>query len=175
MKTKTKKMSLLIIGTMLLILTGLSTESYARVDINIGINIPFFRFSAPPELVVIPGTYVYYVPDAEVDILFYHGYWYRPYEGRWFRANSYNGPWRIIRERYVPGVLIKLPLDYRNMAPGYRRVPYGQFKRNWKRWERDRYWDRDEYWRRGRGEGPGERHEEYRGRERERERHGDRD
>ncbi len=168
---KTEKMSLLFIGAMLLVLTGLSTESYARVDIDIGINLPLFRFSAPPELVVIPGTYVYYVPGAEVDVLFYHGYWYRPYEGRWFRASSYNGPWRYIRERQVPGEVIGLPPDYRNIPPGHRRIPYRDFNRNWRRWERDRYWDRDENWRGGRGEGRREEKREERHEERERERY----
>jgi hypothetical protein len=92
-------------------------------------------------------------------MLFYQGYWYRPYEGHWFRSRSYNGPWQY-REQ-VPGPIVQLPPNYyrvyREPPPEYRRVPYGQVKENWNNWERTRYWEKDEYWRRGQGHG----HEEH--------------
>jgi len=50
-----------------------------------------FFFSS--RVAVIPGTYVYVVPDINTEILFYHGYWYRPSAGRWYWARTYNGPW----------------------------------------------------------------------------------
>jgi len=55
--------------------------SSAEVNINIDIPLPGLVIPAPPALVVIPGTYVYYPPDVQTDIFFYHGYWYRPYRG----------------------------------------------------------------------------------------------
>ncbi len=159
---------LLVIGVMFLVLTGFAARSDARVDVNIGINIPAFTFAAPPQLVVIPGTYVYFVPDIDVEVLFYHGYWYRPWEGRWYRARSYRGPWAFIAAARVPPVLIGLPPDYGHVGPGFRRIPYGEFNRNWKSWEKNRYWERDEAWRGGRHE---ERHEEGHAMHRERGRH----
>lgn len=51
-----------------------------RGEVNIA-PPPVYPFSAPPEVVVIPGTYVYFVPGINVDILFYHGHWYRPFGG----------------------------------------------------------------------------------------------
>ncbi len=46
----------------------------AAVDISIGISLPpFIVFAAPPELVVIPGTYVYVDPDIDVDLFFWNG------------------------------------------------------------------------------------------------------
>ncbi len=163
---KTWKMGFLVVGAALLVLTGFMARSEARVDVNIGINIPAFTFAAPPSLVVIPGTYVYFVPGIDVDILFYHGYWYRPYEGRWFRARSYRGPWAFIPPGRVPPVLVDLPPDYRNIPPGYRAIPYREFNRNWSRWERERYWERDERWRRGMHEGRHEGRREERREER---------
>jgi hypothetical protein len=160
--------SLLTIGAVFLILTGLSAQSDARVDVNIGINIPAYSFAEPPPLVVIPGTYAYFVPGIELDILFYHGYWYRPYEGRWYRSRVYNGPWAFITPARVPRILIDLPPGYRNVPPGYRHIPYREYNRNWRRWERQRYWDRDERWREGRHQ---ERREERREEHRERGRH----
>jgi hypothetical protein len=128
-------------------------ESRTNVNINVGIGVapPAFVFPAPPEVVVIPGTYVYFVPGIDVDILFYHGYWYRPYEGRWYRARSYAGPWGYIGPGRVPHVLLELPHDYRHIGPGYERIPYGHLRKSWRQWERERHWDRGERHERGRG------------------------
>jgi hypothetical protein len=55
-------------------------------------------------------------------------------------------------QRQVPKALIQLPPDYRTYReppPGYRRVPYGQVKKNWSNWEKSKYWEHDEYWRQG--------------------------
>ncbi len=103
---------------------------------------PPYTIHAPPPVVPIQGTYTYFIPDIGVDILFYHGYWYRPHAGHWYRATTYNGPWAYIVPRMVPGPIIGLPPDYRrNIPPGYRPVRYGELQRNWERWERVRYWD----------------------------------
>lgn len=116
--------------------------SFAGVHVGVGINLPVYTFAAPPELVVIPGTYAYTVPDAGVDIIFHHDYWYRPFEGRWYRSRHYNGPWVFIDRHRVPGFFLNLPPDYRRHHPGYERISYGHFKKNWRTWERDRHWDR---------------------------------
>ncbi len=125
-----------------LIVLPLPGAAQVSVDIHIGPPPPY-RIAAPPPMVVIPGTYVYMVPGIGVDVFFYSGYWYRPYEGRWFSARSYNGPWVYCPDPRVPRALLDLPPDYRRIPPGHRRIPYGQFKKNWAAWERDRYWDRD--------------------------------
>lgn len=116
----------------------------AEVNVNIRVNIPLppFVFPAPPPVFVVPGTYVYAVPDIEIDVLFYQGYWYRPYRDYWYRSRSYNGPWRYIERRRIPGVLFTLPPDFRHMPPGHQHIPYGQMKKNWRAWEKERYWDR---------------------------------
>ena len=116
--------------------------SNAGVSVGIGINLPAYRFAAPPEMVLIPGTYAYTVPDAGVDIIFYQGFWYRPFEGRWYRSRGYNGPWGFVERRRVPGFFFSLPPDYRHYHEGYERIPYGHLRSNWRAWERDRYWDR---------------------------------
>ncbi len=134
------KKKLIIIGTMLLLLLGFSGQSTA--GIHVGVNIPLppvFVFPAPPELVVIPGTYVYYCPDVDVDIFFYGGYWYRHYGGYWYRCVSYDGPWAYIAS--PPSVLISLPPNYRVITRGHRHIPYAELHRNWRAWQRDRYWE----------------------------------
>ncbi len=151
-----------------LLVVGFSTKSTAEVRIGAEISIPLapYVFPAPPPMAPIPGTYVYYAPDIDVDVLFYHGYWYRPYEGRWYRGRSYNGPWVHLALSGVPRAVIAVPHDFRHVSSGHRGVPYREFNRNWRKWERERHWDRDEEWRgredhredRGRYEGRGHGH-----------------
>ncbi|MCG7852783.1 MAG: hypothetical protein MIO92_09700, partial [Methanosarcinaceae archaeon] len=54
---------------------------------------PPIPFAAPPELIVLPETYVYVAPDIDVDLFFWNGWWWRPWEGRWFRSRNYNRDW----------------------------------------------------------------------------------
>ena len=140
---KMRKTWLLVIGALLLVLTGSVTRSEAGVNVNIGVNLPAYRFAAPPEVVVIPGTYVYMVPGIDVDVLFFQGYWWRPYEGHWYRSRDYKGSWRYVEPRRIPHGLRALPQDYRHrLSPEYERIPHRDVQRNWKKWEREKYWDR---------------------------------
>ncbi len=142
---------LLVIVALLLVLTVSIIQSEASVNVNVGINLPPYRFAAPPNLVVIPGTYVYMIPDIDIDVFFYQGYWWRPYKGRWYRSMDYKGRWHYIEPKRIPRRLRALPQDYRfHLSPDrYERIPHGQVKKNWKKWEKERYWDRRDE--RGRG------------------------
>jgi hypothetical protein len=156
------KKVMIVIAAVLLLLPALSKDSFA-VDFNLGdLSIgmgsspPPYEMRGEPELLPIPGRYAYYVPDIDVDIFFYHGRWYRPHKDRWFRSDSYNGPWDRIRD--IPAPLQDLPRDYRSSTPrGYYQVPYGELRDNWEKWEREKYWDRsrdEERERLGRRMGP---------------------
>jgi hypothetical protein len=125
---------------------GLPPEVQGSVDIE---PPPAYSFSSTPEVAVIPGTYAYVVPDIGVDILFYQGYWYRPYAGRWFFALSYNGPWVFLAPHRVPHVLLSLPPGYRRIPPGYHRIPYRELQTNWRRWEDERHWHGHRGWQEG--------------------------
>ncbi len=148
-------------GVLLMFILIFPLKGSAEVNVNITVPLPGLVLSAPPALVVIPGTYAYYPPDVSVDIFFYHGYWYRPYGGHWYVSRDYNGPWGGVAVERVPVALRRLPPGYRHGPEGYRSVPYPEVRRNWRTWERDRYWDRHE----GRGErgGPGHGRGEGRG------------
>lgn len=54
--------------------------------------LPPLVVPVPPPVFLIPGTYAYFAPDVDVDLIFFGGFWYRPYGGRWYRASYYNGP-----------------------------------------------------------------------------------
>ncbi len=138
-----RKTLLMVLGvfsvSMILTFTAPATSN---AEVNISINLPGLFIPAPPPMVVIPGTYVYYPPDVSVDIFFYQGYWYRPYEGRWFTASGYNGPWRAVGPRYVPRALISVPPDYRRIPLEHERMPHDMVRRNWRAWEKERHWDK---------------------------------
>jgi hypothetical protein len=151
---KSIKWMILIIGTTMLVLTGFS----AQADVQFGIRIgppPRFVVPGPPSLLPIPGTTIYFIPDIDASILFYHGYWYRPYNDHWFRSRDYDGPWVYLSPSRVPGPLLNLPPDYRRIPRRYERIPYDRFHQNWRKWDRDRYWDRHRDWREERGEPEG--------------------
>jgi hypothetical protein len=104
--------------------------------------LPPLLIPVPPPVVLIPGTYAYFAPDVDADLIFYGGYWYRPYKGGWYRASHYNGPWRTIRRKKVPGVLINLPPGYQKVRHGHHLIPYTHLEKNWKTWERNKHWDK---------------------------------
>ncbi len=156
-----KKTPLLIafgVGAMFMVF-GLYTPATSNAEVNVNVNIPLpgLVISAPPALIVIPGTYVYYPPDVQVDIFFYHGYWYRPYQGGWYLSTGYNGPWRAVGPGRVPHALVSLPPAYRNIPPGHERMPHKTVMRHWRSWEKERHWDepRGEHAGHGHGRGHG--------------------
>src|SRR4030042_2998758 len=76
------KMKKLFFVTLLLALViVVPIPTMARVDVGVSIALPRpIVFAAPPEMIVLPETYVYVVPDVDVDIFFYDGWWWRPWE-----------------------------------------------------------------------------------------------
>ena len=101
-----------------------------------------YAMPMPPEVVLIPGTYVYAVPDISLTILFYHGQWWHKYRDHWYRSGHNNGPWQFVRYGNVPVVIRELLPDYPHMLHKGRRIAYGDVRDNWDRWERERHWDR---------------------------------
>ena len=130
-------------------------STMAEVGISIGISLPPpVVFSAPPEVVVIPDAPdVYVVPDLDVDIFFWGGWWWRPWEGRWYRSRYYDRGWAYYRE--VPSFFFSVDPGWRGYYRGhdwhghrwnYERIPYGQLRRNWRGWRDNRRWERRETW-----------------------------
>ena len=125
-------------------------------EVNIGINIPLpplIVFASPPEVVVIPETYVYVVPDSDVDIFFYDGWWWRPWEGRWYRSRHYDSGWGYYQR--VPSFYGRVPSgwrnDYRERRWGghpwnHQRIPHQQLQRNWSTWKKSNHWEKQQTW-----------------------------
>lgn len=112
-------------------MSGLAGPTAARAEVSVSINIgpPPIVVAEPPAVVLVPRTQVYYVPDPDIDVFFYGGYWWSPRGDRWYRAKAYNGPWRVIERRYVPRQVHRVPRDYRVRYEKERHIPYGQWKK----------------------------------------------
>jgi hypothetical protein len=143
MNSKTIFRAVVISAALVVLILFSPAKSNAEVNVSVGISLPPFVFPGPPTLVVIPGaSYVYYPPEAGVDIFFYHGFWYRPHRGYWYIADGYNGPWRGIALERVPRSVTGISPGFRRGPVVYERAPYGDVKRHWRAWEDERHWDR---------------------------------
>lgn len=128
MKAKVyKAFGLVALFGALLIPCGMK-EASAGVNVNINLGPPPIVVARPPEVVMIPGLPIYFVPNLDIDVFFYNGYWWSPRGGYWYRSRAYNGPWRGIDRRYVPAPLFRVPRDYQGIYKRERRIPYGQWK-----------------------------------------------
>lgn len=112
-------------------------EASAEVNVNINLGPPPIVVAEPPEVVMIPGSMVYFVPLPDIDIFFYNGYWWSPRGSQWYRARAYNGPWKVVNKRYIPAPVYRVPKDYRNVYEKEPHIPYGQWKKQGKHREKE--------------------------------------
>ena len=114
---------------------------------------PHARYYGHPSLVVIPGTYVYAMTDVTDDIYFHVGWWWRLWDGRWYKSRHYDRGWSHYR-----GV----PVFYREVDPRWRdfyrhrrwnghpweceRIPAPRVQSDWHRWQDARHWEREKNW-----------------------------
>ncbi len=134
------------------------TPAFAEVNVGISIGVPPpLVFEGPPDVVVVPSgsAYVYMVPDFP-GLYFYNNFWFRFYDGRWYRSRMYNGSWVRVKRSLVPRFVLDVPPDYYDsLPPGYHRIPYGDLRRNWRAWDRGHHWNRYDWFMEERGRGPG--------------------
>ena len=148
-------MKKLLFGTILLALVLVfPIPTMARVDVSINISLPPpIVFAAPPEVVVIPGTNVYVAPDIDVDLFFWDGWWWRLWEGRWYRSHYYNRGWSYYKT--VPSFYFDVDPGWRGYYRdhnwyghrwNYERISNQLLQQNWKGWQTDRHWERQGTW-----------------------------
>ena len=149
-------MKKLFFGTILLALVSVFPNmTMAAVNVSIGISLPpLIVFGAPPAVIILPDTNsVYVVPNVEADLFFWNGWWWRPWEGRWYRSRYYDRGW---------GYYNSVPRFYYDVDPGWRgyyrdrnwsghhwayeQIPNQRLKQNWKSWQSNRYWEKKKTW-----------------------------
>ncbi len=96
---------------------------------------------------------VYAVPDLDIDVFFWNGWWWRPWQGGWYRSRYYSRGW---------GHYGGIPTFYYDIDPGWRRyyrdrnwygnpwryerIHYRHLHQNWRKWHNDRHWERQRTW-----------------------------
>ena len=129
-------------------------STMADVNISIGIPLPpVIVFAGPVEVIVIPDTYVYVIPDIEEEMFFWAGWWWRPWEGRWYRSRYYDRDW--VYYRYIPYFYYDVDFGWRGFYRDrhwhgrpwhYRRIPYSDLHQNWRSWVSYGYWEKERKW-----------------------------
>jgi hypothetical protein len=129
----------------------ISCGPHARVGLYADVpGPPSLSFESDPYLVPLPGTYAYGVPDYGVDLYYADGYYWRPWQGRWYRSQSYDRGW--VGFSGVPRFYTSLPRNWRDdyranrwrgRSWDYARVPRHEVERNWSTWKRERRWADD--------------------------------
>jgi hypothetical protein len=151
-------MKKLLLGTILLALVlVVPIPTMAGVNVNIGISIPLpppITFQAPPDVVAMPETNdVYVAPDVQVDLFFWNGWWWRPWDGRWYCSRYYDRGWAYYN--HVPSFYFDVDPGWRGYYRGhnwqghpwnYERIPNRQLQQNWKSWQKNGYWGRQRTW-----------------------------
>jgi hypothetical protein len=69
-------------------------------------------FRQEPEVILVPSTRVYYVPDLKYDLFRYGRHWYINSGGHWYRARGYSGPYEYLENERVPSTILRLPDKY---------------------------------------------------------------
>lgn len=144
-------------GTMFLaLLFAVPLPAMAGVDVNVNIGVPAPPpvFSEPPAVVPLPDTPdVYVIPTINVDFFFWNGWWWRPWEGGWYRSRYYNQGW--VYFNHVPNFYFYVDPGWRgyysahmwNGHPwNYQPIPYHQLQQNWKSWHTTHYWAKHGTW-----------------------------
>ena len=149
-------MNKLLAGILLLTVAVILPQPLrAEVNISIGFALPEpVYFARPPELIVLPDTRsVYVVPESDFDLFFWNGWWWRSWQGRWYRSRSYNRGWNYYNT---------VPSFYYDVDPGWRdsyrarnwsghrwnyeRIPHQRLQNNWKQWHDNQYWQGNRTW-----------------------------
>ncbi len=147
-------MKKLIYTTIVFVFLIVASTAMAQVSVRINIPLPPpIIFPAPPHVVIIPETDVYVVPDVHDEIYFVGGWWWRPWQGRWYRSRYYDRGWRV--NSFPPPFYKTVPPGWRNDYRDRRwkghpwqheRIPHDRLHKNWRTWHHDRYWERNKSW-----------------------------
>ncbi len=153
MTRRKNKIKRLLLGMIFASIAVLPLPARAEVNVHIGIPLPPpVILPLPPPLIPLPETNVYVAPDAKEEIFFHRGWWWRPWNGRWYRSRHYNSGWAPHR---APAFYSRVPStwrdDYRKHhwrghSWNYQHVPHQQVQKNWRTWEKNRHWEKRNYW-----------------------------
>jgi hypothetical protein len=141
-----KKFSVILATVMALFIVPCLAQAAISIRINFPLPPPI-PFLGPPPMVVLPDTDVYVAPDYDDDIYFSDGWWWRPWQGRWYRSLYYDSGWEFYDgvPGWYGGVYPRWRDNYRSHVWGghrwdYHPLPYRDVHDNWKSWQSSGHW-----------------------------------
>ena len=130
-------------GLAFVLALGMQAPQASAADVSVGLRVgdrytgPRVAYVREPDLVMVPGTRVYYTSSSDYDLYRYGGNWYTYYDGGWYRASRPNGPFKFISYQSVPRQVRYVPSEYRSWRTP-RGYAYGTYKNG--RWYRNQNW-----------------------------------
>jgi hypothetical protein len=116
----------LVFATLMTAISGFVLPPPIHADsVSVGINIgappppPPYVVQGPPQLVVVPGTPVYYAPSLSFNFFAYSGRYYTYYNGGWFMTANFGTPWNYVAVQRVPRPVRGVPVTYYKVPPGH--------------------------------------------------------
>ena len=117
---------LLVISAAIAVNLIAATPAHSQVHVSVNIGTPPAFVAAPPPLVVVPGSPVYYAPGYDYELFFYGGRYYTQFDGGWFWAPRPGARWVAVSA--VPRPLLAVPVEYHGKH-GHGHCPPGQAKK----------------------------------------------
>jgi len=114
----------------------------AEAQVSVGISLPGISIGinqpAYPQMVVVPGSPVYYDPRVQANYFFYDGMYWVFHQDEWYASSWYNGPWHFVDRGYVPPYVLRVPVRYYRAPPAYFHGWHGNEAPRW-----DEHWGHD--------------------------------
>ena len=107
---------------------GVTNEASAEVRVEVNIGPPVIMVEEPSEVVFAPDLGVYFVPDSEMEIFYYRGFWWSRRGIHWYHSRYYRRGWQFVMDREVPRQVFRVPVDYREKFGRERHIRF----RDWK-------------------------------------------
>jgi len=96
---------------------GLMGPAAAHADVGINAPTPPPMVMTTPQLVVVPGSTVYYAPGVAYNLFVFGGRYYSFHDGVWFYSATGKGKWTVIPNNRVPRPVLAVPVTYYKVPP----------------------------------------------------------
>ena len=99
-----------------MLLGSLSVATPAMAQVSVSVSIPGVSIGIHqpvyPDLVLVPGSPVYYAPHVPANYFFYDGLYWVFQDDNWYVSSWYNGPWDLVEPDDVPLYVLRVPVQY---------------------------------------------------------------
>lgn len=99
-----------------MLLGSLSVATPATAQVSVSVSIPGVSIGIHqpvyPDLVLVPGSPVYYAPQVQANYFFYDGLYWVFQDDNWYVSSWYNGPWDLVEPDDVPLFVLRVPVQY---------------------------------------------------------------